>query len=66
MSILKKFEEILYDTLHRQEMERLAIVAQHPGTTSNLLANGRGEGKRCHQPQGAAQAEEKKKPKLLL
>jgi len=28
---IKKFEEILYDTLRRQEMERLALVAQHHG-----------------------------------
>jgi len=26
---IKKFEAILCDTLHRQEMERLAVVAQH-------------------------------------
>lgn len=35
-SSIKKFEEILYDTLHRQEMERLAVVAQHHGTPSNF------------------------------
>jgi len=34
---IKKFEEILYDTLHRQEMERLAVVAQHHGTPSNFV-----------------------------
>ena len=32
---IKKFEEILYDTLHRQEMERVAVVAQHHGNSSN-------------------------------
>ena len=39
---IKKYEEILYDTIHRQELERLAVVAQHPNTTSNLI---RGSGR---------------------
>lgn len=33
---IKKFEEILYDTLHRQEMERLAVVSQHHGSPTNF------------------------------
>jgi len=33
---IKKFEEILYDTLHRQEVERLAVVAKHYGTPANF------------------------------
>jgi hypothetical protein len=37
---IKKFEEILYDTLRRQEVERLAVVAQHHGNPANL-ARGR-------------------------
>jgi hypothetical protein len=39
---ITKFEEILYDTLHRQELERLSVVSQHPGTTANLVNSGRG------------------------
>jgi len=39
---ITKFEGILYDTLHRQELERLSVVSQHPGTTANLVNSGRG------------------------
>ena len=35
-SSIKKFEEILYDTLHRQEMERLTVVSQHHGSPKNF------------------------------
>ena len=40
---IKKFEEILYDTLHRQESERLAVVAQHHWTPAKFC-RGRGLG----------------------
>ena len=33
---IKKFEEILCDTLHRQETQRLAVVAQYYGNPSNF------------------------------
>ena len=34
---LKKYKAILYDTIHLQELERLALVLQHLNTTSNLI-----------------------------
>ena len=37
---MRKFEEILYDTLNRQEVERLAVVGQYYGSPSNF-ARGR-------------------------
>ena len=36
---IKKFEEILCDTLRRQEMERVAVVSQHYGSSSNFARN---------------------------
>ncbi|VEU34712.1 unnamed protein product [Pseudo-nitzschia multistriata] len=36
---IKKFGKILYDTLHRQEMERLALVSKIPKSRSNLAKN---------------------------
>lgn len=36
---IKKFEEILYDTLRRQEMERLALIAQHHGNPKYFARN---------------------------
>ena len=39
---LKKYKAILYNTIHLQELERLALVAQHPNATSNLI---RGSGR---------------------
>mmetsp|Transcript_26848 Transcript_26848/g.62767 ORF Transcript_26848/g.62767 Transcript_26848/m.62767 type:complete len:158 (+) Transcript_26848:154-627(+) len=36
---IKKFGKFLYDTLHRQEMERLALVSKHPNTANKFKKN---------------------------
>mmetsp|Transcript_14657 Transcript_14657/g.40742 ORF Transcript_14657/g.40742 Transcript_14657/m.40742 type:complete len:158 (+) Transcript_14657:147-620(+) len=36
---IKKFGKFLYDTLHRQEMERLILVSKHPNTANKFKKN---------------------------
>ena len=53
---IKKFEEILCDTLHRQEMERLSVVAQYHGNFVRRRKNSTDESEQPSETAGKATA----------